>query len=270
MIASAYLRVFQPLDALPDAERMRWERYIVQGGPDRLPVRAYRQPRISGGGRLGVLIGEEDHADVRMVGERWFVCPTRTRLRVLAGMLSLRDTMPPEMADALVPEEEARRAARELARIKKRDPNAVPTMLQSPWHVPVRWFVLVGDEERRIVEREGGGGYRLYYWTPVLEAKRRAERAWGILRERELGFVADLVRDMVGWLSVFPESSLVELDYADLSNLFSWNELDDDHSAREINEAVDALEAGDLDRASDLYQQVAGRWAEVRIRESLN
>lgn len=269
MIASAYLRIFQPLDALPEAERSRWERFIVQGTAKASARPAYRQLRTAGGGRLGVLVAEEDRADVRLVEDRWYVCPWRTRLRVLAGLLSLRDSMPQEVADALVPEEEARRAGRELARIRKRDPGQVPTMLQSPWHVPVRWFVLVDEPERRLVEREEGG-YRLYYSAALADAKRRAERTWRVLDKRELEPIGDLVRDLAGWVSVFPRDSFVELDYASVSDLFSWNELDDDHSAREIHEAVDAVEAGDMDRATELYQQVAGRWAEARIRESLN
>lgn len=269
VIASTYLRIFQPLDVFPDAERRRWERFIVQGAPPAPPHPTYRQPWTSERGTLGILIAQQDHADARLIDGTWYVCPWRTRLRVLASLLSLRETMPDEMAEALVPEGEARRAERELARIRRRDPSAVPTMLQSPWHVPVRWFVLVEDEERRLVERDEGG-YRLYYQTELPQARKRAEQAWGVLQEHDLGVVGELVRDMAGWLAVFDPRSIVELDYADVSGLFSWNDLDDDHSAREIHEAIGALAEGDLERAGDLYQTVAGRWAEVRIRESLN
>jgi hypothetical protein len=33
---------------------------------------------------------------------------------------------------------------------------------------------------------------------------------------------------------------------------------------------LDALAEGDVDRAGDLYQLVATRWAEAKTRESLN
>lgn len=269
MIATAYLRVFQPLELLPEGERQRWERFIVEGGhlgPSR-PV--YRERWTGAGGRLGVLAAEDERADVRTVGGQWYVCPWRTRLRILAGLLSLREAVPQEIAEVLVPEGEARRAARELARIRRRDPSAVPTMLQSAWHVPPRWFVLFDDAERRLVERPDGG-FRLYYWAGVGDARRRAERAQRILRRGELEFVADLVGDLAAWLSVFDPRSIVELDYAGVSDLFGWNELDDDHSARELADAVDAVSEGNLERAAELYQQVVGRWADARTRESLN
>jgi hypothetical protein len=199
----------------------------------------------------------------------WYVCPWRNRLRILAGLLSLRESVPPEMAEDLVPEGEARRAARELARIRRRDPSAVPTMLQSAWHVPLRWFVLV-DEEERVIAEGAQGGWRLSYWTGIGEARRRADRALEILRRSDLDSLADLVRDLAAWLGVFDPGSALELDYGDLSGLFGWNDLDDDHSAREIREALDALGEGDIPRAVDLYQLVAARWAETRTRGSLN
>src|SRR5207247_443745 len=139
-----------------------------------------------GDGSLGLIASEDDggDADVRMMDGRYFVCPWRTRLRVLASILSLRETAPFEMADAFVPDAEARRAARELARLKRREPSAIPAMLQSPWHVPIRWFVLVDDDERHLAET-GPEGYRLYYWTPITVARDRAEKALQLLRRSE-------------------------------------------------------------------------------------
>jgi len=144
-------------------------------------------------------------------------------------------------------------------------------MLQSPWHVPIRWFILVGDEERRLVESKEHGGYRLYYWTPLAKARKRAERALQALRRTELAPLVQLVREMAEWLSAFPPESRVELDYGSVSSLFSWDELDDDHSGREIQEAVQAISRPDgMGRAAELYQQVANRWAEAMGRESMN
>lgn len=269
MVASAYLRVFQPLEALPEQERLAWERYIVQGGHLRPGRRIYRERPTAFQGRMGLLTAEDDRADIRLVGERWFVCPWRTRLRVLASLLSLRETVPVEMADALVPETEARRVARELARIRRRNPSAVPGMLESHWHVPVRWFVLFAGEERRLEERPDGG-YRLSYWTDLPLARKRAARAAAVLKGGELEEVGDIVRDLDEWLGRFDRRSAVELDYGELCDHLSWNELEDDRSAEEIHEALRALEAGDQERAADRYQAVAARWAEARIRESLN
>jgi hypothetical protein len=271
VIPCAYLRVFRPLETFAETERLRWERYIISGTrPSPLPP-IYREESLVADGSLGLIASDDgDHADVRLVEGRYFVCPWRTRLRVLASILSLRESSPFEMADAFVPDSEARRAARELARLKRREPTAVPSMLQSPWHVPIRWFVLVDEAERHLVERDQGD-YRLYYWTPITVAKRRAEEAFEALRRSELEPVSEAVRELGQWLSAFNPHSMVELDYAGVSSLFSWDELDNDHGGREIQEAVCALKRADgLGRATDLYQAVSARWAEARGRESLN
>lgn len=267
MIASAYLRVFQPLDALPERDRAAWERSIVRGDHE-LPIRpVYRERGAQG--RLGLLTSEEDRADVRMVNGRTYVCPWRTPVRILAALLSLREIVPQEMADVLVPEPEARRAARELARIRRRDPAAVPAMLESHWHVPVRWFVLFSGEERRIAEGPDGG-WRVSYWTPLPAAHDRVRRAVRVFQEGRLDQVVDVVRDLEEWLRCFHREAAVELDYGTIADLFGWNELDDDRSAEEVQSSIDALEAGHPERAEELYRQVAGRWAEARIRERFN
>ena len=265
VVGGAYLRVFQPIDTVPAEERVR---VGATEEPDGARLRMYRHLGPAGS-RLGLLEAEEDRTEVRTEGERTFVCPPRTRIRVLAAVLSLRETMAPEVADALVPDTLARQAARELARIRRRDPRAVPTVLESAWHVPVSWFVLVDDDERRIGER-AGGGYRLTYWTTLERARRRAQRAMGIVQRADLGPVVDMIRDLDEWLSSFDPASRVELDYGEAAASWGWNELDDDHSAAEVQEALSALEANDGERAGELYQAVAGRWAEARIRESLN
>ncbi len=273
VIPCAFLRVFRPLDTFPDEERAWWERYILDGGapPAHRPV--YREEGLVKEGHLGLLTSAEgEYADIRLVDGQYFVCPWRTRLRVLASILSLRDAVPSDMLQAFVPESEAKRAARELARMKRREPFAVPAMLQSPWHVPIRWFILVDEEERRLVEA-GPDQYRLYYWTPIILAKRRAERALQVLRRSELAPVAELVQEMTEWLSAFHPKSVVELDYASVSSLFGWDELDDDHSGREIQEAVEAIakpELGGIAKAGELYQSVVSRWADAMSRESLN
>jgi hypothetical protein len=271
VIPCAYLRVFRPLDTFPDAERAHWERYIVDGAHARASRPVYRLESFDQRGKLGLLSSAEgEHADVRLIGSTYHVCPWRTRLRVLASLLSLRENTAAEVAEAFVPETEVRRAARELARLKRREPSAVPSMLQSPWHVPVRWFLLVDDDERRLGE-SAQGDPRLSYWTPLPEAKRRVERALQLLRRSELSSVAETVQDLAQWLSAFGPRSMVELDYAAVSGLFTWDELDNDHSGRDLQEAVTALgRPGGIGEAMQTYQAVAWRWAEARQRESLN
>jgi hypothetical protein len=273
VIPSAFLRAFRPLETFRDMERSDWERYILAGGPPPVGRGIYQEELTRDNGRVGLLAPVSgEHADIRLVSGRYYVCPWRTRLRILTSILSLRDTAPGDMVEVFVPESEMRRTARELARIRRREPGAVPSILQSPWHVPVRWFALVDEPERHLVETgPGSDRYRLFYWTSIVEARRRADRALRLLRRTELASTVELLRELAQWLNAFHPETMIELDYASVSGLFSWDELDDDHSGRDIQEAVRALaDGGSVGRASELYQSVATRWADAMSRESMN
>jgi hypothetical protein len=268
MVPSAYLRVYQPLDAFERSEQLHWERFLLHG-----PEVLSRRPRYADHrtvGRLGVLApADADVAEVLHAEGRTLISPRRMRMRVLAAMISFRQSQPIELWEQFVPKKDARRAARDLARLRRRDPAAVSLCHQSPWHVPIRWFVLFRDEERELVER-ADGRWRLRYRTPTRRAIRRAEQAIGPLRRSDLGPIGDLILDLHQWLVQFDPASVLELDYAELCDSQRWDELDDDHSARDIHDALQALEAGEFPKAADVYQGVLSRWAEVRSREVLN
>jgi hypothetical protein len=266
VVPCAELRVFQPLDAFPAEERARWERYIVEArhvGPGR---GRYRQ-RVTPEG-LGIMVEAGEGAEVRLVGGTYFVCPWRTRLRVLAGILAFREAAPFEGSEGFIPKRLARRAGKELSRLRRRDPAAISCIMQSPWHVPVRWFVLFSDAERRLAEEDGR--FRLRYLSTVKRARRRAERAIPVLRNTDLGPIAGVIVELVEWLSAFDPRAVVELDYGGLCDLMTWDELDDDHSARDIQEAIGALSSDQIPRSAQLYRSLVGRWAEVRSHEALN
>ncbi|MGZ8600467.1 MAG: hypothetical protein ACXWX6_09745 [Actinomycetota bacterium] len=266
MVPAAELRVFQPLEAYPADEQARWERYIVAGAPHELRPRYADLATPAGLGFLSP--ASDDGAHVKVLDGAYFVCPERTRLRVLAGLLAFREAAPFEGAEAFLPDGEVRRARRMLARMRRRNPGHVASIMQSPWHVPVRWFVLFDDEERRL--DEVGGRHRLSYLTTARTAIRRAERAVPVLRHTELGPIADLIVELHQWLSLFDPGSLLELDYGGLARLMTWDEMDDDRSVRDIAEALKALGAEEYTRSADLYQSALSRSTELRNHESTN
>jgi hypothetical protein len=266
MVPAAELRVYQPLESFSREEQDRWERYIVAGAPH--DVRPRYADLATPAGLGFVSPAGDDGAHVKMVDGSYFVCPERTRLRVLAGLLAFRDALPFEGAEAFVTGRDVRRARRQLARLRRRDPGQVATIMQSPWHVPVRWFVLFDDDERRLLE--SGHRHRLSYLTTVRKAVRRAERAVPVLRHTELGPIADLIVELHQWLSLFDRGSLLELDYDGLCGLMTWDEMDDDHSAREIGDALKALSAEEFTRSAELYQAAVSRANELRNHESTN
>jgi hypothetical protein len=267
MVPSAYLRVFQSLERFERGEQLHWERYLVQ----RLSPASARPryaDRVTSAG-LGLLApaGREE-AEIRVIEGRTFISPQRLRLRVLEAIVDPRSE-PTELWDLVVPKKEARRARRQLSRHRRRDPHVRSFVHQSPWHVPIRWFALFRDDERRLGEDELGR-LRLRYRTTTRRAMRRAEDAIPMLRRSDLGPIGELLLDLHQWMAVFDGRSLIELDYGELCDFMTWDELDDDHSAADLREALDALEKQEYGRSADVYQGVLTRWAEVRSREIMN
>src|SRR5919198_4762249 len=134
MVPSAYLRVFQALDRFERAEQLHWERHLVQR---RLGV--VSRPRYADratGEHVGLLApaGREE-AEVRVIDGRTYVSPNRLRLRVLEAIVDPGGGEPMELWDLVVPKKEARRARRQLARHRRRDPHVQSFVHQSPWHV---------------------------------------------------------------------------------------------------------------------------------------
>jgi len=267
VVPSAFLRVFQPLDAFDRDEQLRWERYLLTH--TKVPG---RRPRYldRAQDRLGILApADGEHAEIRVIDGRTFVSPLRMRMRVLAAALAFRDARPIELAERFLSKKDGRRAARELSRMRRRDPYAVAFCHQSPWHVPIRWFVLFVDQERWLGEDEVGR-LRLRYRTSARRALRRAGQAIPVLRRSDLGPISDLLMDLHEWISLFDPRSIVELDYGSLCDFLTWDELDDDRSVRELGLALEALERHEFPRSAEIYQGVLAHWAEIRGHELLN
>lgn len=267
MVPSASLRVFQPLDAFDRDEQARWERYLVDRV--RVPGRPARYVDRAHDG-LGVIVpADGEHAEVRVVDGRTYLSPWRMRMRILAAAVAFRDTRPIELADRFLSKKDGRRAARELNRLRRRDPHAVAFCHESSWHVPIRWLLLFEDAERWLGEDEYGR-LRLRYRTTVRRALRRAGQAIPVLRRSDLGPISELLLDLHGWIALFDARSLLELDYGTLCDLLTWDELDDDRSVREMGRALDALERHEFPRSAEIYQGVLSHWAEIRGHELLN
>ena len=73
------------------------------------------------------------------------------------------------------------------------------------------------------------------------------------------------VEELRAWLHSFDPDSLVQLDYGGLTRAIPFEDLVADHSAAEVWEALGALEAGDLDRSSELYRTLSERWSALGV-----
>jgi hypothetical protein len=269
---TAYLRVYQPLAAFPPRERAEWAAYVEAGQALPPTLLVGREERRGLARALGLEVGSErEHALVERVGDVVYLCPLRSELRALQSLVAFRSSIPDEVADAFVSAGDVERAARTLERWDRERPDSRSHIQQAAWYVPLPWFALFEESERRLVAAHSGQPARLTYQTAMAKARARVSKALAILQQlmedAEMLVAADELR---GWLHDFDADSLVQLDYGGLTKAIPYEELEADHSAAQVWEALEALEEGDLDRSSELYRSLSERWSALRGREASN
>ena len=265
MIRTAYLRIYQPLEAFSEDERKH-----LATAEDPAPVEASASRRwLIHSSLPEQAFAATEGAFVREVDSVTLICPWRTRLRMLAGMLAFRSSVPDEVADVFVPEDQARLAADELAALGSDRPEVRSHILHANWHVPLRWFALFNDDERILTEDKDG--LRIRYETTIETARQRLAESLEVLEKSWIDdSVVGAVRELIEWLQGFTYDGLVELDYGSVAGMFDDEDLLEDRSAGEVRACIDALASGDLTTAGRLFSDLTERWTEVRSLELVN
>lgn len=270
---AAYLRVYEPLTAFTPERQRYWRRYVAEGravgvidGPGRQRD-AVMEALGAGWSRLPDL-PEEAYVLQGQPGavESTLVCPWNLRVRVAEAALSARDGVPQVLADALVPPALVGLAQTVVdeTRGEQRVHEQVAT-----WGVPLRWFVLVAEDERELILEPQRRVLR--YRTQIGQARRRAHKGLRILA-RALGEVpvTEALRETARWLETFHPGSVLELDYGGLTALLSDAALAADDSVSLVAEGLAGLESGDSQVATHAYEQLVQRWRAVQLMERSN
>lgn len=260
---ASYLRVYEPLVAFPEPERTHWAAYARRGSTptaqDELRRSLTDLVRVP---VVGVPERESGDAFTAELDGLLLVCPWRTRLRGWLALRELVENLPLPVLDAALPAPARLRASEEYEVWRERNPDARPWIRTGVWQVPLRWFVLVADEERDYLP-----GERLRYRTPMVQARRRLARGLRTLREAEgYGQLAEGLVEVGSWLEEFHPGSMVELDYGGLLHALPADGLAGDRSARDLAAGIAALRAEDYEGASEVYGELALRWRAVRER----
>lgn len=274
---ASYLRVYEPLSAFDRQSQNYWRGYVHDGRAVTLTEGPGRQ-RTAVLEALGAhwtrLPDLPDEAYVLQHGDQTLICPWNLRVRVAEAALAARDGVPAVLADAFVPPAlvgaartvvaDWHSAARMSASGSGRQHEQVAT-----WSVPLRWFVLVSQEEREISLEPGRRVVR--FRTEISKARRRAHKALSVLR-RTLGDVpvAEAVEESARWLEEFHSRSIVELDYGGLAELLPDDLLREDDSAALVTEGLAALAAGQASAATSAYERLVERWRGIQLLERCN
>jgi hypothetical protein len=251
MIPAAYLRVY-----VPETKARAWPTHVT--GPTRRVIRA-------GDTFVWVEPGREDAFVAEWNGRR-YVCPRHPRLRMLEGALAFSNANPGSM---LLSRPTVEHIAAELESLRSSGPGVRSHILTSPWHVPLRWFIPYGADDREMYEAPDG--HSLRYRTTVGAALPRVKRAARVVDDA--GFdeaIVEQIGDLHRWMRDFDRAALLELDYARVAGLFSGADLVLDDSAELVNASLDALDELDFERAGRSYGRVAERWTTAQALTYVN
>jgi hypothetical protein len=265
----AYLRVYEPLSALPGPVVTAWQSAPEAPETDPVAGPAVERERALRGllAIPPVAVPAHDGAEafVLELDEQVYLCPWETRLRCWIALEELRNTVPEPVLDAFLPRVVVDAADIDFARWRAEHPGASPHILTSPWQVPLRWFVAFSSTEL-IAERapgaaEGDPARRLYYRTPMVNARRRVARGLQVLRRMfDSSPLSDGVEELGRWLEAFHPRAYVELDFGGLPRLPVEPPLAADTSAGDVQRALASLAAGDSEAAVHSYRDLVNRW----------
>jgi hypothetical protein len=276
-LSTSFLRVYEPLSAFDKQSQIYWRGYVHDGRAVTLsegPVRQRTTVLEALGAHWSRLPDLPDDAYVLQSGEQTLICPWNLRVRVAEAALAARDGVPAVLADAFVPPALAGLARTVVADWQSAaglsNPSAGRQHEQvATWSVPLRWFVLVSQEEREL--SLDAGRRVLRFRTEISKARRRAHKALSVLR-RTIGDVpiSEAVEESARWLEEFHSRSIVEVDYGGLADLLPDDALREDDSAELVATGISALATGDAAGATSAYERLVERWRGIQLLERCN
>ncbi len=208
------------------------------------------------------------------VGPGPLVCPLELRARSAAALVSFLDEAHPALRTAVLEVSGGTvESARSRAAAASGSVSSAMHVLSVAWTIPLPWFTLVDPPERTLVLGSGPGDpERELSWRVAMgDARRRVAQA----RELAENVIGDqgptrMLTDTDRWLAMFHPQSAVELDYGGLVQLLDDDTLEADQTAEDVHSILDALDSGDIEQLTDLFQGLRDYGSGLASRERFN
>lgn len=267
---ASYLRVYEPLEAVSQGvtAAMRADLESLSDVPATLVIEqaTLLQRAVSSSG-LGQDVDNAGTYVIRVSG-RSFYCPADVPLRSWLSLTSLLDDLGGSNLALLFPAESLAVADERFLSWRRAHPEAIPHVRQATWGIPRTWFTMVVPAERE--QYDAGGLQSLRYRAKILDARTRITGALEVLESvLDQADLLEELQDLAGWLESFSSAGWVELDYAGIVSCFGAG-LDEDHSAAEIQHALEALRRADWAAAGEAYRAFESRWRSINAYERAN
>ena len=260
------LRVYEPIESFGVQEQLRWSKTVHTNQTffDEQRMALSRMIR----GDLSAFKNDGIHL-LEINGGR-YIAPWSTSLRCLTALSDFKSSLPSSLIPFFIPHklEESIKLSGEIIYDK------VSHITTSTWSIPPRWFALFSPEDR--IRGNNQSGVFTILRTAISNAKQRAIFTHqSVLDAFGIGPIEAEISDLIKWLEIFDNRSLVELDYGGLATylnkiliLNGEAGLEADTSVEDVASSVAGLASGDGALASRGYERLVSRWRKVAALES--
>jgi len=148
--------------------------------------------------------------------------------------------------------------------------------------IPIDWFVLFGEDERKSLYTHWGFN-AIHYDTRIETALDRINEALEILSgcfeehaekklqslfANNLSIMFQSLTELQTWFSGFNKSGFIVLNYGDVCSFMHINALNNERSVHEIWQFLHQLEQGELEKASSSLRILFQKWDGIRAQAS--
>jgi hypothetical protein len=199
-----------------------------------------------------------------------YIAPWSTSIRCLTALSDFKSSLPSSLIPFFIPQklEESIKLSGEIIYDK------VSHITTSTWSIPPRWFALFSPEDR--LRGSNQDGVFTILRTAISNAKQRAIFTHqSVLDAFGMGPIEAEISDLIKWLEIFDNRSLVELDYGGLATylnkiliLNGEVGIEADTSVEDVASSVAGLASGDGALASRGYERLISRWRKVAALET--
>ena len=261
----ASLRIYEPITAFKPADQFRWNQIAVTSptGWDE-QNKALRRAITTKSFAL-----KPDGAHVLRHEGRRYIAPWSTAARCWEALDELKSALPPTIIKYFLPQAIEEAISVNLGIVK----DKVSHIITATWNIPPRWFSLFEPNDRLRGTNEDGP-YTLLR-TSILHAKQRCLFAHqAVVNAFGNGPIEQEIADLLEWLTIFHNESIVECDYGGLAIYLerTLNEngepgLSADTSIEDVTQSLAGLAAGDGALAGKGYERLVSRWRRVAALE---
>ena len=257
----ASLRIYEPITAFSEEDQSRWSHIstTTPTGRDE-QQRALRRTIVTEPPALKL-----DGAHILEIDNKKYIAPWSTAARCWSALDDFKSSIPLTISSFFLPKEIENALSLNSESIE----DKVSHIITATWSIPPRWFSLFEAPER--IRGTNDDGAFTILRTSISNAKQRCLFSHqAVVSAFGNGPIEQEIADLLQWLAIFNDESIVECDYGGLAIYLEKSIVENgeaglnaDTSIEDVARSLAGLAAGDEALAGQGYERLVTRWRKV-------